>query len=173
VIETAEAELKPLGKDGISFRNGFAPGQIEEGEVSGKQTWKLTAGLAAEAAKALRTTSSISAAARAIGVAPSTLSRAIKEGRLQVAPRPTRAEAAAEPCGSFLAWVTTTYELSRHEWELAQLAQQALELARHPDSSPNVRLQAMSQYRAAIKDLRLPVEGVGYGDTEGYPRRVG
>jgi len=89
----------------------------------------------------------------------STLSRAIKEERLPAPVRqPREAAAYTTEHESFLGWARATYDLSRAEDELAQLAQSALDLARNTETSAAVRLQAMAQYRAALRDLRLPTE---------------
>jgi hypothetical protein len=111
------------------------------------------------------------------------LSRAIKAKRLTAPGREPKQTAISprtlvqnpvsqESSATFLEWARATYELSRGEDELAQLGQTALDLVRDPQASPAVRLQAMAQFRACLRDLRLPVE-MQDGKTESWPRRVG
>jgi len=142
-----------------------------------KQTWRLR-GLP-DAAEAVRRAPSLRAAARQLGVAPSTLSRAVKDGRL---PAPGRARARQDTAetptiyATFAAWARGTYQLTRAEDELIDLAQQALDLSRDPAASATVRLQAAGRYQSILKDLQLPQEDVGHGDATApirFPRQAG
>jgi transposase-like protein len=138
-----------------------------------KRTWKLR-GLP-EAAEAIRTSASLREAARRLGVHVSTLSRAIREGRLPAAaPRALKSQAGKKPTSprryaSFRAWALGTYALSRPEREFVDLAQRALTLARDRRQSPTTQLQAMSAFRAIVKDLKLPAEDIPEDLTHGHP----
>jgi excisionase family DNA binding protein len=123
-----------------------------------KRTWKLRS--LPHAAKVLGECGSLREAARQLGVNVSTLSRAIREGRLPAPARgPRRRANAPEPgAQSFRNWAVATYELSPAELELVALAQHALDLAHDPAQKPGVRLAAMAQYRASLRGLNLPEE---------------
>jgi transposase-like protein len=140
-----------------------------------KGSWKLR-GLAAEAAEAVRTSSSLRMAARKIGVSPSTLTRAVKAGRLPAPGRPRRDPAVTPPAppadaSSFSEWAAQTFDLTPAEAELVDLAQEALTLARDLSLAPPVRLAAMTQFRACLKDLQFP-EGPNEVQEPRRPRPV-
>ena len=138
-----------------------------------KGSWKLR-GLPG-AAEAVQTSPSLRAAATKLGVHVSTLSRAVKAGHLpgrsgavpRAAALQRKQQPTAEPHPTFAHWARETYTLSRAEDELVTLAQQALDLARDPGSSPTTKLQAAAQYRATLRDLNLPDEDTRqHGDPE-------
>jgi transposase-like protein len=143
-----------------------------------KGSWKLR-GLAAEAAEAVRTSSSLRMAARKIGVSPSTLTRAVKAGRLPAPGRPRRDPAVTPPVppaagSAFAEWAHATYTFTHAEGELVDLAQTALDLARDTALPAAVRLTAMAQYRACLRDLKLPDEDDdAKAQTAPRPRRWG
>ena len=139
-----------------------------------KTSWKLRGGLAREAAEAVRSSPSLRAAARRLGVSHSTLSRAVKDGRI-AGRTPAKVRATPEPVAAedWLSEIEQRYELSPTERELAKLAAAALTIAADPDVSPAVKLAAAGRFAQLVKDLNLPVEE-SYGDvtkaTRGYPR---
>jgi hypothetical protein len=147
-----------------------------------KTSWKLRT-MRLEAAEALQTSPSIGAAARKLGVHTSTLSRAIRDGRLPAPGRPRRnprstpptpvefpAGTPADPASSFAEWAHGLYQFSHAESELVDLAQSALDIARDLTLPASVRLQGMTQYRSCLKDLQLP-EVPDHAETETAPRR--
>ncbi len=135
-----------------------------------------------EANEAIRTSPSLRAAARRLGLNVSTLSRAIKVGTLAGPRRPGvvvtgRAPVRAPgPGQTFEGWAEATFDLTVAELALVKLAQQALDLAADRGQPASVQLAAMAQFRASIKDLRLPVEDEHHGhaeETHGrFPRPV-
>lgn len=139
-----------------------------------------------EAADVVRRSPSLRAAARTLGVNVSTLSRAVKTGALRrtnsppaAATIPDEDQPHVEPT-TFRAWALSTFEFTRDELELVEIAQAALDMAHDPAAHGNLRLAAMREYRAARRDLNLPApEGDKHGEAETetristFPRRVG
>ena len=120
-----------------------------------------------EAAEAVRTSPSQRAAAALLGVNVSTISRAIRDGRIP--PPGPRTRQGSTDAGNgrerFSDWARRVYVLSRPELELVALAQHALDLAADLKTSPNTRLQAMATFRTLVRELRLPIEGEMHGNT--------
>ena len=108
----------------------------------------------------------VSEAARRLNVSRETVSRWIAAGKVPApgARRPARQRPREGPT-SFAAWARETFDLTPAEDELVQLGQQALDLARDAGQTPGVRLQAMAQFRATLKDLHLPTEATD-GDLQ-------
>ena len=135
-----------------------------------KQSWKLRS-LGADAGEVVRSSPSQRAAAKRLNIHVSTVSRRIASGDWpapgQAAPHPApTAESPVADAKSFAAWAREMFVLSRAEREVVDLGQQALDVARDPSVSLSVRLQAMTQFRACLRDLRLPTESVNYGDVQ-------
>lgn len=88
-------------------------------------------------------------------------------------PRP-RAEPDPTAGGeTFAGWANRVYDLTRAERELANLAQMALDLARHEGEPGSVRLQAMGRFAALVKDLKLPEGEAGtWHDTSKHQART-
>ncbi|HEY0875203.1 MAG TPA: MerR family DNA-binding transcriptional regulator [Vicinamibacterales bacterium] len=148
-----------------------------------KRTHKLRA-LRADARQILASSRSIAEASRRLGVNRSTVHRWIEAGKLPrpagSAKTPTRAGSVPASDGaSFAAWARDTFELTRAEHELVGLAQQALDLAHDPTATAATRLQAMAQFRACLRDLRLPTEDEAHDgnlqtpNVTRFPRRIG
>jgi len=109
---------------------------------------------------------SVTEAARRLGVSRRAIYDWISAGkvpkpgaRLTPASRPgAPADVASDPTTqqSFAEWARATFDLSKAEDELVTLAQLALDIAKNPQITDSIRLQAIGQYRACRRDLRLP-----------------
>lgn len=137
-----------------------------------KPSWKLRA-LGAEAAAIVAAAPSLREAARQLGVNVSTISRHVKAGRL---PTPGRRPASVDTKGrqpkrdrrgTFIEWACSRYEFSRAELEIVVNAQAALDLAGAKSQPAAVRLSAMREYRACLRDLKLPPDVEEGGDEHG------
>lgn len=140
---------------------------------------KLSGHRAREAAEAIKSTPSLRAAARRLGVSHSTLSRAIRDGRLPGRARLVRrtddpeSTSAAPMSTDWLTAIQERYELSPTEHELAKLASAALAIAADPDTPPSVKLAAAGRFAQLVKDLALPTEeGNGEAAPGTYPRAI-
>ncbi len=131
-----------------------------------KVSWHLRNKLG-EVQAAVASTRSLRAAARQLGVSPSSVSRLVQSGKVTkpaVRPRPV-AELPSSSNESFEVWARHTFDLTRAEDQLVSLAQQALDLARTGET-PAIQLAAMKEFRALLKDLSLPAEGGAYGHNQ-------
>jgi hypothetical protein len=148
----------------------------------GKRTWKLRT--RPDAAAVIAESGSLREAARRLGMNVSTLSRAVKAGRLPAPTRgsgPIRRPAAlapvapvappdeAAPPRTFQEWALATFELTEAERALVAMAQAARDLAHDPAQPATTQLSAMAQFRACLKDLRLPTEDAQYGHVQAFP----
>jgi DNA invertase Pin-like site-specific DNA recombinase len=154
-----------------------------------KQTHKFQA-LAAEAKAVVASSSSVTVAAKALGVSRDTLHTWIRDGKV---PRPAAARTQPAKRRSvtagdaadrgrrkgerFADWCRRVLVLNAAEDEVVDLAQQALDASKDPTLSWSVRLAASREYRACRRDLNLPDEGAhDDGDvqttTPGWPRAV-
>jgi hypothetical protein len=142
-----------------------------------KHSWKLRT-MTREANEVVRTSRSLRAAAKKLGVHVSTLSRGIKSGRLMTSgpPRHPAVTGPAPPvdAASFEEWALATFDLTRGERELVVLAQLARDVAGDPAHPMTVRLAASREYRALLAALNLPVEkgDAHHGDVQTFPRRA-
>ena len=145
-----------------------------------KASWRLRT-MRPAALKALRESGSLRQAAKKLGVAHSSLSRAVRRGQLPAPGRVPRPESAVPPAAtdgalSFADWARATFHLSRAEQELVRLGQTALDVAQNPEIPTALRLAAMGQFRATLKDLNLPQYEDVNGDIQtslgSFPRRA-
>jgi hypothetical protein len=127
----------------------------------------------------------VQAAADALGVNRSSVTRWIRAGKV---PRPggqrpsrRKGPVVAGPRQSPQDWAATirrAYELSPTELQLVALAEAALTLARTEDARPADRLAAMSRYQSLVRQLEL--EDAKNGEAEApqtdnlrqWPRRA-
>jgi len=161
--------------------------RLERQKVTKKRTHKLKA--LGNVADVIRTSPSLKAAARQLGVDRSTIHRWIEAGKVprpaQRRPSPlskaTRVSYLPDAMLTPAAWaeaVRTAYELSPTETMLLSLAEGALSLARDDAAKPETRLAAMGRYQALVKQLRLE-DSINDGKTEthaataAWPRRIG
>lgn len=129
----------------------------------------------------------VTKAAANLGLARETLSRWLTRDRQRQAASsaPATSSKARQKPGSrskavaFGAWVRRTYQLTRSEEVVLQLAELALAMARDERASDTSRLTAMREFRAAVRELDLPevlndgeVENTG-SDVRPFPRRAG
>lgn len=106
--------------------------------------------------------SSLSAAAKALGVDRSTLHRWMEAGKIarpRSMPPPANPDdpkfAAPADAASWAEGVTRAYALSATDRELVALAEEALRLAKKPDEAIRSRLAAMAEYRQLVRQLNL------------------
>jgi hypothetical protein len=153
-----------------------------------KASWRFTK---AEIAAAVASAPSLRAAARQLGCNVSTISRAVKGGKVAAPARglrerpgtntaPTPPTSGTEP-GAFEGWAVSRYVLSRVEHELIKLADRALVTAHDPAETTTGRLAAAREFRALVVALNLPKldvdeDGDSDGDTPatiyGFPKRA-
>lgn len=123
-------------------------------------------------AAVMATASSITDAARELGVDKGTISRWVASGK---APKPGQAEmkqeasdkaSAVETPEAWGEWVRQKFTLSRSELELVMLAEIALRIAKDPDSSPNEKMVAATRFQALLNQLKLEPETKGQAEPQ-------
>ncbi len=138
-----------------------------------KQTHKLKA--LSNVAETVAAASSLTAAARYLGVNRSTLHRWIRAGKVAVpaAARPTKRtglpRGAAGPGQTPEGWaraVRRAYTLTGTEQQLLVSATDALTIARDHAARAETRLAAMGRYQALVRQLNLEQEGSERGEVE-------
>ena len=114
--------------------------------------------------QAMAGASSLSAAARALGVDKGTVSRWVAAGKVP-APGGVRARQdvleAAQTATSPETWAAdlrSRYVFTVVETQLVGLAEIALGMARDETQRPAIRLQAMQRFAALVTQLQLPAE---------------
>jgi hypothetical protein len=162
-----------------------------------KASHKLRA-LTANAATVIAASSSVSAAAKQLGVDRSTVHRWIAAGKV---PRPgskrppqrastpaadgepsAPAPSLGTPADEWATWARQTYLLDATEEVLVGLAVEALRLAHDPGAKPADRLAATARFQALVRQLDFEDEEQKThgetatrhpGDVRQWPRRVG
>jgi hypothetical protein len=149
-----------------------------------KKTWRFRA-LSGDVARVMATSTSLGAAATALGVDKSTVFRWVKAGKVPApgARRRRRAAPAADTGGgpqspaAWATWARQTFVLSGTEAALLDLAVDALTLARDPAQKPEVRLNAAGRFQQLVRQLKFEEatdDGQAASDRgQGFPRRVG
>jgi len=127
----------------------------------GKGTWKRRGIGNDRIREALRTSRTLSEAAKALGVNRSTLHRWIAAEPSLDAPRLAKVEAIQQAVSAaqqmspsdWTEWIEKHYELSPTEFVFMDLARQCLEVAN--DSESPLRFQAMTRFESLVKALQL------------------
>lgn len=121
--------------------------------------------------------SSISEAARQLGVDKGTISRwvasgkAPKPGQVELKQEATEKAAAVEAPAAWGEWVRQKFTLSRSDLELVMLAEIMLGIAKDPDSSPNEKAVAATRFQALLNQLKLEPEEKDKSDPAPEPSR--
>lgn len=116
--------------------------------------------------------------ARRLEVHWSTVDRWIKSGKLMHGESIAKGRPGVPPAspeqtvGQWSAEVRRSYALDVTDGELVSLAEDALKMARDPNSPPSLQLQAMGRYQQLVKQLALVARAAAEAKPEEPKRKV-
>jgi transposase-like protein len=146
-----------------------------------KRTHKLAA--LGDVGPIVQAASSVSAAAKRLGVSRVTIHDWIRKG---IVPRPagrkprqpaddTRPVVLPATPAAWAADVRERYDLTTTEYMLVRLAEEVLGVALDATQKPTERIAAAGRFQTLVKQLNLEVEDgeIETGEVHAFPRRVG